>query len=413
VTAGVRLRGLLVDLAPLRRPAYRRLWLSTAVTTVGTALTAVAVPKQIFDLTESSAYVGLSGAVALVPMIAFALWGGSIADAVDRRKMLLATNAGIAATSLALFAQAALGNQSVWLVLALLGCQQALFGLNSPARGAVIPQLVPAAELPAAMALGMTTTGIGAVIGPLLAGVLIPVLGLPRLYLIDALLLMAIGWAVWRLPPMPVDRTTGDPGSGLRSVIDGLRYLTSHPVLLVSYLADLIAMVFGMPRALFPELASRTFGLGGLGWLYAGIPIGAFVAGLLSGTFSKQRRQGLAVVLAISVWGLAVIGLGFAPTLPLAVICLAAAGAADMVSAVFRTAILATAATNEMQGRTQAVFFVVVAGGPRLADLLHGSLSSLLGPRITIVAGGVTVLVLIAALTVRFPAFVRYRLGDT
>ncbi len=416
VTAsGRRWRRLVVDTAPLRHKHFRRLWLSTVVTTVGSQLTAVAVPKQIFDDTGSSSYVGLSGAVALVPLAFFALWGGSIADAVDRRRMLLLTNSGIALTSLALFAQAALGNGQVWLVLVLLAVQQAFFGLNSPARGATVPRLVPAEELPAANALSSTVFGLGAVMGPLLAGALIPVIGLPRLYLIDSALLLAALYAVFRLPALPASPDGGTRRTtGLRSVTEGLRYISLHQVLLVSFLADIIAMVLGMPRALFPELAQNAFpgdrpGLA-LGVLFAAIPAGSFAAGLLSGTFTRLRRQGAAVTVAVGAWGLAMVGFGLSRSLWLAALMLAVGGAADLVSMVFRSAMLQTVATDEMRGRMQGVYFIVVAGGPRLADLLHGTMGDVLGARAAVVWGGALVVAAIVVVAVVFRDFWRYRL---
>ena len=412
-----RWRRLVVDTAPLRHRDYRRLWLSTVVTTVGSQLTAVAVPKQLFDDTGSSAYVGLSGAVALGPLAVFALWGGSIADAVDRRKMLLATNAGIALTSLALFAQAAAGSRQVWLVLVLLAVQQAFFGLNSPARGATVPRLVPPEELPAANALSSTVFGLGAVMGPLLAGALIPLVGLPTLYLLDSVFLLAALYAVFRLPPLPTsqrDDGTRRP-TGVRSVLDGLRYISLHQVLMVSFLADVIAMVLGMPRALFPELSQTTFaGDGGpglaLGVLFAAIPAGSFAAGLFSGTFTRVRRQGAAVTVAVAVWGLAIVGVGQSRSLRVAAAFLAVGGAADLVSMVFRSAMLQTVATDEMRGRMQGVYFIVVAGGPRLADLLHGTAGDLVGARVAVTAGGALVVVGIAVMALRFRDFWRYRL---
>jgi MFS family permease len=407
-----------VDTAPLRHPAYRRLWLSTVVTAVGAQLTAVAVPKQVFDDTGSSAYVGLTGLVALVPLAFFALWGGSIADAVDRRRMLLVTNSGIALTSFALFAQAAAGNHQVWLVLLLLGLQQAFFGLNSPARGAAIPRLVPAEELPAANALSATVFGLGAVMGPLMAGALIPLVGLSWLYLIDSVALLVTLYAVFRLPAMPpIARADGVRASaGLRSVAEGLRYISTHTVVLVSFLADIIAMVLGMPRALFPEMAERTFGdpPGGgiaLGVLYAAIPAGAFAAGLFSGSFTRLRRHGAATSIAVIAWGAAIVAFGLSGQLWVAALFLAVAGAADLVSMVFRSAILQTAATDDMRGRTQGVFFLVVAGGPRLADLLHGTLGDLVGPASAVVGGGLLVIACMTLVVLRFPAFWRYRLS--
>ncbi|WP_229686752.1 MFS transporter [Longimycelium tulufanense] len=402
---------LVIDTRPLRYPAYRRLWASTVVTSIGSQLTTVAVPKQIYDLTSSSGYVGLAGVFGLVPLVVFGLWGGAIADAVDRRKLLLVTNAGIAVTSLLFWAQAALDNQSVWLVLGLLAVQQGLFAVNMPARSASIPRLIPEALLPSANALGMTVMQFGAVMGPLLAGVMLPVLGLSTLYLVDTLALVATLWAVWRLPPLP---PLGERPSraGLRDIVDGFRYLATRGVLLVSYLADIIAMVAGMPRALFPEMAAHNFGDSGggaLGWLFAGIPVGALLCGLLSGWASRISRQGLAVTVSVCVWGLAIVGFALSPTLPIAVFFLAVGGAADFISMVFRGSMLQAAATDEMRGRMQGVFNVVVAGGPRLADVVHGSAGVVVGATAAAAGGGILTVVLMLAAAVAVPSFLRYR----
>jgi MFS family permease len=414
-----RWRRVVVDTAPLKYLPFQRLWWSTVVTSIGSQLTAVAVPKQIFDDTGSSAWVGVSGAVALVPLVVFALWGGSIADAVDRRVLLILTNSGVALTSVGLFVQAALGSRSVWVVLTLLGLQQACFGLNSPARGAAIPRLVPMSQVAAANALNSTVFGLGAVAGPLLAGALIPVLGLPVLYLIDSVFLLAAIYACWRLPALPPILGEGGKrtAAGLASIADGFRYISLHAVLLVSFLVDITAMVLGMPRALFPEMAERTFGdpPGGglaLGFLYAAIPLGTLLGGLFSGTFTRYRRQGAATAVAVVAWGLAMAAFGLTSSLWLAVVFLAIGGAADLVSMVFRNAILQTAATDEMRGRMQGVYFVVVAGGPRLADLLHGTMGDVVGPGLATTVGGLLVVAVIPLVLLRFPAFWRYRLTD-
>lgn len=409
-------RAALLDTRPLRHPAYRLLWGSTVVTSVGSQLTAVAVPKQIFDDTGSSAWVGASGAAALVPLIVFGLWGGSIADAVDRRTLLVVTNAGIAVTSFLLWLQAVTGSRSVWGVLALLAAQQACVGLNAPARGAIVPRLVPTEELPAAAALQSTVGGLGFVLGPLVAGALIPVAGLPTLYLVDTVALLLAVVAVSRLPAVPPAPTADGTrrATGLGSVVDGVRYLSTQPVLLVSFLADILAMVLGMPRALFPEMAERLFGdpPGGglaLGVLYAAIPAGSLLAGFVSGSFTRLHRQGAAVVLAVGAWGLAVAGFGLAGSLRVAAVFLALGGVADLVSMVFRGALLQEATTDEMRGRMQGVFIVVVSGGPRLADLVHGTFGQLLGSRVAVTGGGVLVVVAMVALVLWKPEFWRYQ----
>ncbi len=410
-----RLRHVAMDVRPLRHRAFRRLWASTTVTSVGSQLTAVAVPKQIYDITHSSAWVGIASLVGLVPLIVFALWGGSIADVVDRRTMMLVTNAGITVTSVLLWVQAAMGLHSMTLLLVLIAVQQGLFGANSPARGASLPRLVPVEELAAANALNTTVMGMGGIVGPLLAGALIPVLGLSTLYLIDSIALVIATWAVLGLPALPAGLSVdGTPRrAGLRDISDGLRYIRAAPVLLLSFLADIVAMVLGMPRALFPEMSVNSFGdpPGGglaLGLLYAAIPLGALLGGLFSGSLTRLTRHGALVVLAVLGWGVAIVGFGLSGPLWLAVAFLAAAGVADMASMVFRGTILQAAAGDELRGRIQGVFFVVVAGGPRLSDLVHGLGGSVIGTRATVVAGGVLTVVAMGALALARPMFWRY-----
>ncbi|MEV6906984.1 MFS transporter [Amycolatopsis sp. NPDC051071] len=404
---------IVVDTRPLKIPAFRRLWLSTAVTAIGSQLTAVAVPKQVFDLTGSSAYVGLTGLVALIPLLVFGLWGGAIADAVDRRKLLIVTNVGVTVTSAVLWLQAFMDIGSVWLVLVLLAVNQAFFAINMPTRGAVVARLVPDNLIASATALSSTMATFGAVFGPLLAGSLIPILGLSTLYLVDVIALTATLVAVWKLPPIP---PLGEIArrAGIRDIIDGFRYLATQKILLASFLVDIIAMVAGMPRALIPEMAERTFGdpPGGgpaLGWLYAALPAGAMLIGLFSGWLTRIRKQGVGVIISICVWGAAIVGFGLAQSLWLAVFFMALAGAADMVSAIYRMSILQVATTDEMRGRLQGVFTVVVAGGPRIADLTHGWAAAGVGTAAAASGGGVLVIVLVIGAALLLPSFWRYR----
>ncbi len=419
------LRGLLADTRPLGNAHFRRLWRANIVTVIGAQLTVVAVPAQIYAMTGSSAYVGLTGVFGLVPLVVFGLWGGALADAMDRRALLIITTVGLIGTSALFWLQAALGNQDVWLLLSLFAVQQAFFAVNQPTRSAVLPKLLPPDLLPAGNSLNITVFQAGAIAGPLVGGALIPVLGFSWLYLLDTVTLFATLGAVVRLPKLPVEGPVTSPG--LRSVIDGLRYLRGHPVLLMSFVVDIIAMVFGMPRALFPEMAHASFGgpaQGGLAFalLFAAIPAGAVLGGVFSGWVSRIDRQGLAVVWAILVWGLAMTGFGVAGGLAggtagvwlgVAVAMLVVGGAADMVSSAFRNAMLMTAATDAVRGRLQGIFIVVVAGGPRIADVAHGSAAAMVGTSVAAAGGGALVVVgtVVAALAV--PAFVRYRLSAT
>jgi MFS family permease len=416
VSFAARLRGTLADTRPLQIPEFRRLFWAGTVTVIGAQMSVVAVPKQIYDLTGSSAYVGLTGAFGLVPLLVFGLWGGAIADAVDRRTMLLVTNTAIALTSLALWAVAVTRVGSVWLVLVLFAVQQGALAMNQPTRGAVLPRILPPERLAAANTLTFSVAQFGAIVGPVLAGALIPLIGLSTLYLLDALALTVSAWANWRLPKLPP--LPGENGArrtaGLRDVIDGFRYVATQKILLVSFLVDIVAMAFGMPRAVFPEAAERTFhdppgGGMALGLLYASIAIGALAGGLFSGWLHRVRRQGVAVTVAICIWGLGVAAFGLVHSLWLAVTLLAVAGAADLVSAVYRNTMLQVVATDEMRGRMQGVFFVVVAGGPRLADIWHGPAADAFGTGRASTAGGLAVVVLTVVVVGLLPAFWRYR----
>lgn len=407
------LSNVVADTRPLRIRSFRTLWLSGAVTAVGSQFTIVAVPKQLFDITGSSGYVGLAGAASLIPLLVFGLWGGAVADTVDRRKLVLVTNIGIAASSALLWLQAWLGVQSIGVVLGLLALNQSFFAVNMPTRSAVVARLVPAELLPSAVALNSTMMLFGSILGPLAAGALLPVAGLSTLYLADSAALLLATLAVLRLPALP---PLNGPSrkAGLRDVLDGFRYLSAQRILLASFLADIIAMVAGMPRALYPAMAERTFGdpPGGgsaLGWLYAAMPIGAFLCGIASGWLSRISRHGVGVTVAVCAWGATVVGFGLSGSLWLAVLFLALGGAADFVSMVFRSSILQTAATDEMRGRLQGVFTVVVAGGPRLADIVHGWTAVGVGTAATAAGGGVLVIVLMALAVILLPAFWRYR----
>ncbi|OAT69826.1 MFS transporter permease [Mycobacteroides immunogenum] len=414
------MRRFFADITPLRNADFRRLWLAGVVTVIGAGLTLFAVPVQIYALTQSSAYVGLTGVFGLVPLVVFGLWGGALADRMDRRTLLIITATGLAISSVLLWLQAALSVNNVWMVLGLLSVQQGFFAVNSPTRAAAIPRMLPLDQLPAANALNMTVQQFGFIAGPLLAGVLLKWVDLSTLYLIDAIACAAPIWATVRLhkmPPIGLSEEVRAKASGFQDVLDGFRYLAGHKIVLMSFVVDLIAMIFGMPRILFPQIAHEGFGDpadGGtvIALLSAAISVGAVIGGVFSGWFHRIDRQGLAVVISIVVWGLAMVGFGLtahAPLLWLALFFLVIGGIADMVSAAFRTTILQSVATDDVRGRLQGVFTVVVAGGPRVADFAHGAAAAAVGTTAAAAGGGALVVVGVIVAALLVPVFVRFR----
>ena len=390
-----------VDTRRLRIPAYRRVLIGQGTSFVGSMLTQVAVPVQVYDLTRSSLYVGFVGLAGLVPIVVFGIYGGAIADAVDRRVLYLWSSVGAWAVTLALLAQTLLGLGNVWLILALVMVQSALFAIASSARGAIVPRIVDLELVPAANTLNFTVGNIGGVVGPLLAGLLLVLPnGFALAYAADALLFTAALYSVLRLPSIPPQGERQRPD--LRAVAEGLRFIAVRPVLLMSFAVDIAAMVLAMPRSLFPAVADERFG-GQVGPLYAAIAIGAVIAGLSSGWIGRVRRQGRALTLAIVGWGAAVAVSGLVGQLWVVVALLALAGAFDLVSAVYRQTILQTYAPDEMRGRTQGVFIAVVAGGPRLGDVRAGATAAVTSPTFSWVAGGIACMavVIVAGLLVR------------
>ena len=410
---GRRLRGLALDTSPLRlsRP-YRNLLIGDSVSVIGTQVTTVAVPIQVYDQTGSAFAVGLVGLAGLLPIILFGLYGGAVADAVDRRKLVLCTTVGQAVCSSVLLAQALAGLQWTWLLYVVVAVQAGLFALDSPARQAFVPRLLPGPLLPAANALRQVEFNIGVTAGPLLAGLLVGRFGFSSAYGLDAVSFTASLWAVASLPSMAPEG--GGTRAGLRSVVEGLRFLATRPVLLLTFVVDLVAMVFAMPRALFPALAEQVFGGGAetAGALYSALAAGALLGALGGGWFGRVRRQGVAVLVAVVAWGVAITLFGLTDRLWLALVLLAVAGASDMVSAVFRTAILQTAAPDDMRGRLGGVFIVVVAGGPRLGDARAGAGASLVGLQGAVVAGGLACVGLTLAVAAVVPRFRAYDARD-
>jgi MFS family permease len=404
-----RLRRLTIDLGPLRRyPAFRRLFIGQTVSTFGSEIAAVAAPFQLYQLTHSTLQVGLLSLCELFPFLTLTIVGGAIADAVDRRRLLLMTEVLLALVAIGFAANASLAHPRVWAIYVLVTLAMSIFSLGVAGMNSVIPRLVERHELAAANAIenvyGSTTN----VAGPALGGVLIAVLGLRGAYLLDAGTFAASLWSVWRLPPLSPAHDAERPS--LRTIAEGFRFVRRKKVLLGMFLADSNAMVFGMPRALFPALALQRFhgGAGILGLMYAAPYAGALLSSVLSGWMTHVRRQGLIVAIAAGLWGVAIAAFGFASSLWLALLLLAAAGAADNVSAVLRGTILWTVTPDELRGRVSGIEFAQVAATPALGNVEAGLVASLTSLRFSIVSGGLACVAGTFLVALAVPALIRY-----
>lgn len=405
------LKRISIDISPLKASKdYRRLWFGRIVSFIGSGLTQVAIPFQVYEITGSPAAVGLLGLVELVPLIVLSLVGGAIADAVDRRKMLLITETLMALCSVGLAWNASVSEPRLWVIYVLTGGLASMFALGTPGFRSLTPLLLEKKHLPAAAALTGASRTFAAVAGPAIAGVLIGTLGLATTYLADAGTFGASLIAIALMKRVP--KQTDAERFGLRSILDGLRFLKGRPVLKGSFIVDLIAMIFGAPVALFPAVAEKLGGPEVLGLLYAAPYAGAFLATMTSGWTSRARRHGTIVYIAVCGWGLSLIMFGLSGTVWVSLVALALAGASDAISAIFRSTILQTAAPPHMIGRMSGVEMAVVTGGPALGDLEAGLLATVTSVRTSIVAGGIACLAGVAVMALAIPEFARYDSDD-
>jgi MFS family permease len=395
------------DLTPLRRSAdFRRLYGGQAASLAGSMITFVALPYQAYQLTHSSLVVGLLSLSELAPLVLSALLGGLLADAANRRTLILAAEACGAVVAGALAVNAAAWHQ-VWLLFLLSAAGAACFGLARPSVDALVPQLVPRADLPAAAALSGLTGNAAQLVGPLLGGTIIAAAGLATAYWIDAATGLAGLLAFARLSSFPPGQQAGRPGR--RSTAEGLRYVRSRPEILGSYLIDMAAMFFGAPFALFPAYAARIGGPAVLGLLYAAPGAGALLVSLTGGWARHVHRHGRAIVAAVCGWGLAIAAFGLAPGLWWAVAALAGAGAADMVSGIFRMTMWNQSIPSRLRGRLAGLEMISYTTGEPLGNLESGLAASLTGStRIAIVSGGVLCVVAAVAVTLALPLLWRY-----
>ena len=403
-------RRLLIDLSPLRRSRdFRRLVSGELVSVLGTQLTTVAVPYQVYQLTHSSLDVGLASITQLFPLVAGSLMAGSVVDAMDRRRLLMVAQVLMAACSAGLAVNADLG-PSLWPLFVLPALAAGFSGLDSAGRNAIVPNMVRRSEVSTANAIFQALFQLGLVVGPALAGLLLEGAGVRFVYWLDVASFGVALLAVFLISPQPA----GGPGHrpGLRSIIEGLNFLRGRQAIQGAYLIDINAMVFGMPRALFPALAATSFGGGAstLGFLYAAPGAGALVGALTTGWVSRIQRQGLAVIVAVIAWGAAITGFGLVPWLPGALVLLAAAGCADVISAVFRSTIIQLAVPDALRGRLAGLQIAVVTGGPRIGDLESGVVATAFGDTVSVVSGGLACIAGALLLARLLPGFRRQRM---
>ena len=414
------LRRLALDLTPLRTSRdYRLLWFGEIVSATGTQITVVAVFIQVFELTGSSAAVGAVGLAQLVPLVLGTLLLGPIIDSVDRRKLLIVADTGQALASGLLLLGTLAGDPPLALVYVGVAISAGFSAVQLATRSAIVPNLVPEAMLPSALALNQVMWNTAMIVGPAIGGVIVGRFGLGWAYGIDLVSFVAgILSAVLMSPRPPIRRPATDAAGdgriavGLRSITEGFRFLKGRRVLQSTFVIDLVAMIFGMPRALFPVLAITEFHRGEelVGLLFSAVAVGALLGALTTGWVRHIQRQGLAVVIAVCVWGVGIAGFGLAGNwLVLALVCLAVAGAADVISAVFRSTILQTSVPDDLRGRMSAVHILVVVGGPRIGDFEAGAVASLTTPAISVVSGGLACIAGSLVVAAVYPELRRYR----
>lgn len=419
---------LLLDLEPLRSNTdYRRLYAGFTLSNVGSQLAVVAIGLQVYDLTRSTASVGVVGLCALVPLVVMGLYGGTLVDHFDRRVVGLVAQSVAFVVSVLCAVQAWMGNTSVLVLYALVAAWNAAFAVSSPARTSIYPRILRRDQLPAANALSVFAMNASMTVGPLLAGLLVDWGGFRAAYTVDAVITTAALWGLARLPslpPEPVDSgeaTTTRRAPGIRSVLDGFSFLATRPNVRMTFVSDICAMVLAQPRVLFPAAGAVIFGGGAttVGALSAAAAVGGIGAMFFSGRLGSVVHQGRAILVSIVGWGAAIAGLGAAmlaagdvltrgQALWVGLVCMAVAGGSDSVSAVFRTTILQSATPDHLRGRLQGVFIVVVAGGPRLGELLGGFVAENVGEGTTALVGGIACVAAMVVLARTTPGFLRY-----
>jgi MFS family permease len=409
--AGSLLGRIAVDTSALKASRdFRLLAIGNFITGLGTQATLVALPYQVYVQTRSPLLTGLLGAVELLPIATMSLYGGALADRMDRRRLLLVDQLALVAISAALCAGAFAGNPPLAQLYVLAGLLAGFSAIQNVARSAIVPNVVSPEHLRGALALNFGLYQLTMVLGPTLGGILIAVAGLGTAYLVDAVSCLGMVAAVVAIAPQPPHGSPEERPGIASSIRDGLRFVRSERALMGSFGIDLAAMTFGMPRTLFPVLSLTVYhtGAAGTGALFAAVSAGATVAALTTGWLTGARRLGRVVIWAVLAWGVAIALTGLVSSLWAAMLLLAVAGAADSVSAVCRSTINQTVTPDAMRGRMSSVFSLVVTSGPRLGDIESGAVASLTSARFSVFSGGIGCVVAAVLLARAFPTLLRY-----
>ena len=402
-----RLARIVIDPAPLRLDRdYRLLWIGQAISNMGRFITQVVLPYQVYVLTGDVLAVGALSIVQLIPILLFTLGGGAIADAMDRRRLLVITQLGMMLSALALALLALVPEPPVLALFAIAFVAAGIGSVDQPARASSIPRLVPPERLPAAISLNQVMFNASAVVGPAIGGIVLATAGIAAAYMLDVITFVAAIVALLLMKPIPP--AAGTVRASVAAVVEGLRFARSRRELLATFVVDINAMVFGSPKALYPPLALDVFMVGpaGVGFMAAAGGLGAMVAALFTGWTGSVRRPGRAVLIAVAVWGLGIIGFGLATfSFPLALLVLAIASGADVVSAVRRSSMIQVLTPDALRGRVSSIHTLVVTGGPRLGDLESAAVASVIGPSAAVVVGGVLTLAGLGVIRVGMPEF--------
>lgn len=399
---------MFIDLRPLKAyPDFRHLFLSQVVSFLGSMVSYVAIPYQVYQITKSSFVVGMLGAVQLLPILFFGLLGGSVADSMDRKKLLIISEIIMSLCSVGLAVNSYIAEPQIWVIFILTALMQAANAFHRPAMDAMTQQLVTQKDMPAVSALGSFRYSVGAVIGPALGGILTAWGGAAAAYLFDFVSFVFAILMICLIKKIPLAGAATKPGLG--SIKEGLDYAVKKPELMGTYIVDIIAMTFAFPTALFPAMGEQWGGAQATGMLYSAMAVGSLITTLLSGWSGKIKFHGRAVVYAAGLWGVAVVGLGYSTTLPWALFFLVLAGGFDMVSGLYRGIIWNEVIPNKMRGRLSGIEMISYMSGPLLGNTRAGWMASLTSNAISVYSGGFLCILGVATSAYFLPKFWNYR----